>query len=86
MPDLLVDTQAGVATLTFNRPDARNALSMEMRSMLSDSLHEVECDDSVRCVVLRGAGDHFMAGGDVKMMSQMLEESPKTTCYLFPII
>jgi len=77
MPDLLVDTHVGVATLTFNRPDARNALSMEMRSMLRDTLHEVECDDSVRCVVIRGAGDHFMAGGDVKMMSQMLDDSPE---------
>ena len=34
MPDLLVDVHEGVATLTFNRPEARNALSIEMRSML----------------------------------------------------
>ena len=74
MADLLVDKQNSIATLTFNRADARNALSLEMRSMLRDALHDIELDDSIRCVVLRGAGDHFMAGGDVKSMSTMLDE------------
>lgn len=66
MADLEFAINDGVATLTMNRPEARNALSMEMRSMLSDKLHDCESDPSVRCVVLKGKGDHFMAGGDVK--------------------
>ncbi|PPR63545.1 MAG: hypothetical protein CFH10_00497, partial [Alphaproteobacteria bacterium MarineAlpha4_Bin2] len=65
MPDLLVDVVDGVATLTMNRPDARNALSLEMRGRMHDFLDEHELDEAVRVVVIKGAGDHFMAGGDV---------------------
>lgn len=74
MPDLLIDYADGVATLTMNRPEARNALSTEMRDELDDAFHHFEQDDEVRCVVLRGAGEHFMAGGDVKSFATMLEE------------
>lgn len=77
MPDLIVEINDAIATLTLNRPEARNALSLEMRAMLRESLHELELDNSVRCVVLRGAGDHFMAGGDVKSMSTMIDEPPE---------
>lgn len=66
-----------VAVLTMNRPEARNALSMEMRSMLSETLHELELDGSVRCVVLRGAGEHFLAGGDVKGMAEAVKQPPE---------
>lgn len=75
MSDLLVSQQDGVATLTMNRPGARNALSNEMRAELSRVLHDVEQDDAVRCVVLKGAGDHFMAGGDVKGMAESVKKS-----------
>lgn len=76
MSDLLVNTANGVTTLTMNRPDSRNALSMEMRSALSDALHDAEMDPAVRCIVLTGAGDHFMAGGDVKGMAQAFTSTP----------
>lgn len=77
MADLITETSDSIATLTFNRPDARNALSLEMRAMLRDSLHEIEQDDAIRCVVLKGAGDHFMAGGDVKSFTGMVDEKPE---------
>ena len=44
MSDLEVTIKNGIATLTMNRPDARNALSMEMRKQLTEALHEVELD------------------------------------------
>jgi 2-(1,2-epoxy-1,2-dihydrophenyl)acetyl-CoA isomerase len=66
----------GIATLTMNRPEARNALSMEMRAQLNEALHDIEHDDEVRCVVLTGAGEHFMAGGDVKGMSESIKKDP----------
>lgn len=75
MSHLLVSRTGAVATLTMNRPEARNALSMEMRAELSNALHDIETDDSVRCVVLTGAGDHFMAGGDVKGMGEEIKKS-----------
>lgn len=68
--DLLVEKKDGIATLTLNRPEARNALSMEMREELYQSLAEIESDDSIRCVVITGAGDHFQAGGDVKSFTE----------------
>ena len=77
MSDLEVCTENGVAILTMNRPDARNALSMDMRKLLCEALHEVELDTAVRCVVLRGEGEHFMAGGDIKGMGESIKKSPK---------
>jgi 2-(1,2-epoxy-1,2-dihydrophenyl)acetyl-CoA isomerase len=76
MADLDVTQQGPITILTMNRPDARNALSMDMRSDLCDALHDIEQDDSVRAVVLKGAGDHFMAGGDVKGMAGAFSQSP----------
>jgi 2-(1,2-epoxy-1,2-dihydrophenyl)acetyl-CoA isomerase len=45
---------------------------MEMRSEMDRLFHEAEFDDAIRCIVLEGAGDHFMAGGDVKNMHEYL--------------
>ena len=83
MADLEMTVAGGVATLTMNRPEARNALSMEMRSQMDELFHQVEFDDAVRCVVLEGAGDHFMAGGDVKNMHKYLNshDSAETQSY-----
>ena len=75
MSHLEVTLENGIATLTMNRPEARNALSMEMRSKLNDTLHDIENDSTVRCVVLKGAGEHFMAGGDVKGMGESIKKS-----------
>jgi 2-(1,2-epoxy-1,2-dihydrophenyl)acetyl-CoA isomerase len=77
MADLEISQEGGIVTLTMNRPEARNALSNEMRAQLANSLHDIEQDDSVRCVVLTGAGEHFMAGGDVKGMAESISKSPQ---------
>ena len=77
MSDLEVLIENGVATLVMNRPEARNALSMDMRKQLAEKLHEIELDSQIRCVVLKGAGDHFMAGGDVKGMGESIKKSPQ---------
>jgi 2-(1,2-epoxy-1,2-dihydrophenyl)acetyl-CoA isomerase len=66
---LLVDRDGAVATLTLNRPEARNALDLGMRDELAAALGELEQDGAVRAVVLTGAGGHFCAGGDVKSMA-----------------
>jgi len=64
--DLLASVENGVAVLTMNRPERRNALSPAMIEALSRTLGAVEADDAVGCVVLTGAGGAFCAGGDVK--------------------
>lgn len=68
-PDLLAALDAGVLTLTLNRPDARNAMSHAMNEALAAQLAAAELDPAVRCIVLTGTGKGFCAGGDVKGMA-----------------
>jgi 2-(1,2-epoxy-1,2-dihydrophenyl)acetyl-CoA isomerase len=58
--------EAAVATITLNRPDAFNALSMTLGRELFNATLEVDDDPAVRCVVITGTGKAFCAGGDVK--------------------
>ena len=67
-PLVLRDDADGVATLTLNRPDARNALSSALMAALHETLEEIAEDPSVRVVVLAGAGPAFCAGHDLKEM------------------
>ena len=67
--DLRAEIDDGVAVITMNRPDRRNAFSQAMVSALGAVLAQVEADDAVGCVVLTGAGGAFCAGGDVKSMA-----------------
>jgi enoyl-CoA hydratase len=55
----------GIATITLNRPEKRNALSIAVRDLVSDALDRLAADEDVRCVVLTGAGDVFCAGFDL---------------------
>lgn len=68
--DLLVSREDGVLTLTFNRPDFRNAVTSDMLTALGEELAAAELDPSIGCIVLTGAGGAFCAGGDVKAMAQ----------------
>jgi len=65
---LLCTLADGVATITLNRPDKRNALSDELTPALRQTLLVVEADPDLRCVVITGAGRAFCAGGDVSGM------------------
>src|SRR5688572_21829404 len=58
----------GVATVTINRPDKKNAINMEMREQLWTAFEQLAEDDAARAVILTGAGDAFCAGMDVKEM------------------
>jgi isohexenylglutaconyl-CoA hydratase len=70
---ILCDNRDGVHTITMNRPDVRNAMSLAMVNELMDALRQAEAganarDNPTRIIVLRGAGGHFCAGGDIKDM------------------
>lgn len=67
---VLVKQDGAVRTLVLNRPEARNALSRELRAELRDALFDADADDATRCIVLTGAGKAFSAGGDVKGMGK----------------
>lgn len=66
---LLADLTDGVLTLTMNRPEARNAMTLDMLYAMADQLARAETAKDVRCIVLTGAGKGFCAGGDVRAMA-----------------
>jgi 2-(1,2-epoxy-1,2-dihydrophenyl)acetyl-CoA isomerase len=66
---LLASVDEGVATITLNRPESRNAMTGEMLGALARVLAQCEMDAAVKCLVLTGAGKGFCAGGDVKGMA-----------------
>jgi len=60
----------GVATLTLNRPEKKNALSIDLRDELSDALDRLAGDGAVKAVVVTGAGDVFSSGFDLREFQQ----------------
>jgi 2-(1,2-epoxy-1,2-dihydrophenyl)acetyl-CoA isomerase len=69
MPNpVAVDIDQGVARLTLNRPSHGNAIDMPLAEALRDAARLCAADDSIRCVVLTGAGKVFCAGGDLQFI------------------
>ena len=65
-PEILVDAKGGLGRITLNRPKAINALNHNMVRVMAQALDEWATDDTVRAVVLRGAGERGLcAGGDI---------------------
>ena len=69
---LLVDHLDGVATMTLNRPDSMNALSIELKDALVSAVRDIADDDQVRAVVLTGAGRAFCVGQDLREHQALL--------------
>lgn len=65
----------GVATLTLNRPDKRNALDYELISLMRDALEALNGRADVRVITIEGAGEHFCAGGDIGSMKSVAQRS-----------
>lgn len=68
MPLIEVEREGALARVWFNRPEVHNALSPELGAELAATLHALEHDDAVRCVVLGGRGPSFCAGADIGAM------------------
>ncbi len=68
-------TLPGVVTFTMNRPAALNSLNRAMSEAFTPSIQKVVSDPSVRVMIMQGAGDHFMAGGDIKGFAESLAVS-----------
>ena len=65
-PKMLVEVGNGIGWITFNSPARRNAMSLDMWQGLADILRQMSLDDSLRVVVLKGAGDKaFVSGADI---------------------
>src|SRR5690606_11142880 len=78
-PVVLVERhEAGYAVVTLNRPGSLNALSRELRSMLTDTFDQLEADPGIRAVILTGAGRGFCAGLDLKELAAGKDEGQAT--------
>ena len=76
MSDILIHTDAGVSTITFNRLDKKNALTEAMYSALAEAMQQAATDDAVRVLVIQGDASVFTAGNDIK---DFLEHPPTST-------
>lgn len=72
-PAVLYETRGRCALITLNRPAALNALNRAMIDGLAAATRRAADDDLVRVVLIRGAGDHFMAGGDLKWFREEID-------------
>lgn len=75
-PSILFDINEGVATITLNRPEVLNALDEGMLTALQATIEPLARNRKVRVVVLRGAGEAFMAGGDIKLFDKCMKLAP----------
>ena len=76
MDPVSLERDGAVATVTINRPERRNALTTQVKEALRDTLTAVAEDESVRAVVLTGAGGHFCAGQDLAEHAETLASDP----------
>src|SRR5271168_1604137 len=83
-PVILENKQDGIAVLVLNRPDKLNALNGELSTALNEALTRIAEDDSIRVVVLSGAGRAFCAGGDLGAIGKGRERNE--TAELGPIL
>ncbi|MCW9035860.1 MAG: enoyl-CoA hydratase/isomerase family protein, partial [Rhodospirillales bacterium] len=79
---ILVSRDGVIATVTLNNPAKRNALNKAMWASLRDAMNELSADESLRCVVVRGAGEEaFAAGADISEFETERDTPEKTRAY-----
>jgi 2-(1,2-epoxy-1,2-dihydrophenyl)acetyl-CoA isomerase len=74
--EVLTEIDGPIARIIFNRPAARNAANAAMLAAMRAFLQQIEQNKDIRCITISGAGDHFMAGGDVAGFSQAVARLP----------
>ncbi|MDP6934852.1 MAG: enoyl-CoA hydratase-related protein, partial [Myxococcota bacterium] len=75
-PHLLIERQDHVVVVTMNRPEARNAWSLQMLAQMWDAWQMIDEDPQVRCAILTGAEGTFCAGADLKLMHADQSDDP----------
>ncbi|MEQ1312408.1 enoyl-CoA hydratase-related protein [Acinetobacter sp. XH1639] len=70
-----LERQGSILTLWLNRPESRNAMSLNMVNAIQQVFAHIVEDSSIRAVILRGKGGHFCAGGDIKDMAALRVEA-----------
>ena len=75
---LLVSREAGITTITFNRPEKRNAMSPQLHREMYQLLSELRYDQETKVVIITGAGENFCAGQDLKQYGLEMESQPQS--------
>src|SRR5215472_5534314 len=76
MPSVVVERHGGVLEIILNRPEILNAVNHEAIAALAAAFAEAAKDCAARAVLLRGAGTHFCAGGDITMFAELIRLAP----------
>src|SRR6201987_3986555 len=76
MPHVVVQRRDAVFEITLNRPEILNAVNRETIAALAGAVAEAGDDRGARAVLLRGAGTHFCAGGDITMFAELIRLAP----------
>ena len=85
---VLVEKEGGIETITLNRPERLNALIPPMRVEIRKALEDADADDSIRVIILTGAGRGFCAGAEVSTIyaeSEMADDEPQRAKLLQPV-
>ena len=80
-PCVQVSVDGAICRIVMNRPETLNVLNLELMATMAEVMRAASDDETIRCVVLSGAGDHFMAGGDIKHFGERLEAVPDRTAF-----
>lgn len=74
---IVVERDGAVGWIRFNRPERLNAFAGEMRDDLLAGLRELEADQEIRCAIITGSGRAFSTGGDISVMSELIETNDR---------
>ena len=69
---LILEKRDNIATLTLNRPEVMNAMSIEMMGQLHEVFIQLKSDEDIRVVIMKGAGEHFCSGADVNVFTETI--------------
>lgn len=75
MSQILITNDGAIRTVTLNRPEKRNALNDELVAALKDALREADADESLKCIIIRGAGKDFCSGADLSALQKIANAS-----------
>ena len=79
--NIILESENSVATIRLNRPDALNALNLDLLHEFSSAVSEVEADQSVKVLVIRGQGRAFCAGSDLLLFDSLLDDLAQLNPY-----
>lgn len=78
---ILVDRDGPIATVILNRPEKLNALNLDSWNRLAQTMTQLDADEQLRCIVVRGAGDAFAAGADIGAFERERNNVQQATAY-----